>query len=102
MPPLNEQRRAQIADAGIALLVESGVHGVTHRAVDRRAGLPVGTTSNYFPSREALLMAVARRVVERHQADMADAARAEPPSAEGTAGERAADLILESGDRGHA
>lgn len=83
MPPPNEPRRAQLADAAIALLVESGVHGVTHRAVDRRAGLPAGTASNYFRSREALLVATARRVVELHQADMAEAGRAEPPGASG-------------------
>lgn len=96
VPPPNEQRRAQLADAGIDLLVESGVHGVTHRAVDRRAGLPAGTTSNYFRSREALLTAIAHRVVERHQADMAAAAQAHPPSARGTMRERAIDLIVDS------
>jgi len=75
VPPPNEQRRAQLADAAIELLVESGVHGVTHRGVDRRTGLPAGTASNYFRSREALLVATARRVVEQHGADMAQAAR---------------------------
>jgi AcrR family transcriptional regulator len=93
VPPPNEQRRAQLTDAGIDLLVESGVHGVTHRAVDRRAGLPAGTASNYFRSREALLVATARRVVERHQADMAEAARAHPTPGEGDGVERAIDLI---------
>lgn len=73
VPPPNEQRRARLTDAAIELLVESGVHGVTHRAVDRRAGLPAGTASNYFRTREALLVATARRVVEQHQADMAQA-----------------------------
>ncbi|GIF98169.1 TetR/AcrR family transcriptional regulator [Catellatospora citrea] len=88
MPPPNEQRRAQLADAAIELLVESGVHGVTHRAVDRRAGLPAGTASNYFPSREALLVATARRVIEQHQADMAQAAQsAVTPNAAARAGE---------------
>ncbi|MEU8076532.1 TetR family transcriptional regulator [Catellatospora citrea] len=75
MPPPNERRRGQLADAAIELLVESGVHGVTHRAVDRRAGLPAGTASNYFRSREALLVATAQRVIEQHQTDMAQAAR---------------------------
>ncbi len=98
MPPPNEQRRAQLADAGIELLVESGVHGVTHRAVDRRAGLPAGTASNYFRSREALLVATTRRVVEQHQADMAEAVRANPAPASGKrAGvQRAIDLISDS------
>lgn len=95
VPPPNEERRAQLADAAIALLVESGVHGVTHRAVDRRAGLPAGTASNYFRSREALLVATARRVVEQHQADMAEAARADPAAAsgDGEGVERAVELI---------
>ncbi|WP_433060463.1 TetR/AcrR family transcriptional regulator [Dactylosporangium sp. CS-033363] len=73
MPPPNDRRRAAIADAAIDLLVEAGVHGVTHRAVDARAALPAGTTSNYLRSREALLVAVTERVAELHQADMAAA-----------------------------
>src|SRR5689334_2186544 len=31
--------------------------------------MPSGTASNYFPSREALLVAAARRIVELHHAD---------------------------------
>jgi AcrR family transcriptional regulator len=98
VPPPNERRRAQLTDAAISLLVESGVHGVTHRAVDRRAGLPAGTTSNYFRSREALLVATARRVVEQHQADMAEAVRTDPAptSGEDDSAERAIDLITSS------
>jgi AcrR family transcriptional regulator len=96
VPPPNEQRRAQLADAGIDLLVESGVHGVTHRAVDRRAGLPPGTASNYFRSREALLVATARRIIERHQADMAQAAQAERAPGKGDAATRAIELICGS------
>jgi DNA-binding transcriptional regulator YbjK len=94
VPPPNDRRRAQLADAAIALLVDVGVHGVTHRAVDIRADLPAGTTSNYFRSREALLVAVARRVVELHHADMAQAAVGHVP--EGDPRERAIDLIAGS------
>ncbi|MFY1668914.1 TetR/AcrR family transcriptional regulator [Plantactinospora sp. WMMB334] len=96
MPPPNQRRRAALADAAIALLAESGVHGVTHRAVERRAGLPTGTASNYFRSREALLVAAAERVGELHYADM-DAAGStyRPPPAAGTR-ERAAELIAGS------
>jgi hypothetical protein len=32
-------------------------HSLTHRAVDREAGLAEGSTSNYFGTREALLTA---------------------------------------------
>jgi AcrR family transcriptional regulator len=61
-PP--QDRRAVIADAAIAVLEAEGGRGLTHRAVDRRAGLPEGSTSNYFPTREALLEAALQRLVE--------------------------------------
>ena len=70
VPPPNDLRRAQLTDAAIALLAEAGVHGVTHRSVERRADLPAGTASNYFRSREALLVATAQRVIALHHADM--------------------------------
>jgi DNA-binding transcriptional regulator YbjK len=57
-------RRAAIADAALAVLEADGGRGLTHRAVDRRAGLPQGSTSNYFSTREALLTAALDRVVE--------------------------------------
>ncbi|MEQ4304152.1 TetR family transcriptional regulator [Plantactinospora sp. B6F1] len=95
MPPPNRRRRAELADAAIALLAETGVHGVTHRAVEKRAGLPTGTASNYFRSREALLVAAAERVGELHYADMDAAGSAERPRAAGTR-ERAANLIAGS------
>ncbi|GAA4440025.1 TetR/AcrR family transcriptional regulator [Phytohabitans houttuyneae] len=96
MPPPNQRRRAQLADAAIALLARTGVHGVTHRSVEREAGLPAGTASNYFRSREALLVAVAERIGELHYADM-DAAGAafEPPAGSSTRA-RATDLIAAS------
>ncbi|MFB4320175.1 TetR/AcrR family transcriptional regulator [Actinomadura sp. 21ATH] len=71
MPPSpNLQRRRALADAAVEVLGTSGIHGLSHRAVDVRAGLPPGTTSNYFRNRDALLEAAARRAMELHQADM--------------------------------
>ncbi|MGK5555865.1 TetR/AcrR family transcriptional regulator [Actinomadura kijaniata] len=69
MPPTNPARRRALTDAAIELLASSGAHGLTHRAVEKEAGLPVGTASNYFRSREALLVAAAERIVELHHAD---------------------------------
>ncbi|GAA1987025.1 TetR/AcrR family transcriptional regulator [Catenulispora subtropica] len=69
-PPPNLQRRRAIADGAIAVLAAVGVHGFSHRAVDEAAGLPTGTSANYFPSRDALLSAAAERVLELHRADM--------------------------------
>lgn len=65
MPP-NPERRAQILDAAIGILADIGVGGLTHRQVDDQAGLPAGTTSNYFRTRQALLEATAARTVDLH------------------------------------
>jgi AcrR family transcriptional regulator len=94
VPPLNQRRRDELADAAIALLAEAGVHGVTHRTVERRAGLPTGTASNYFRSREALLVAVAERVGRLHYGDMDAIAAGDPPMSD--VRERATELIAES------
>jgi AcrR family transcriptional regulator len=71
MPRTNAARRAALTDAGITLLAAEGVHGLTHRAVERAAGLPAGTAVNYFRSREELLVATAERVVSLHLDAMA-------------------------------
>jgi DNA-binding transcriptional regulator YbjK len=49
------QRAELIADTAIDLLVERGMRGLTHRAVDEAAGLPPGSTSNLARTRSALL-----------------------------------------------
>jgi DNA-binding transcriptional regulator YbjK len=65
MPP-NPERRTQLLDAAIDILADTGVGGLTHRLVDERAGLPSGTTSNYFRTRLALLEATTNHVAEQH------------------------------------
>ncbi len=70
MPPANPRRRRTLADAAVALIATSGVHGLSHRGVEQRAAVPPGTASNYFRTRESLLVAAAERVVELHLADM--------------------------------
>ncbi|MFF0474586.1 TetR/AcrR family transcriptional regulator [Streptomyces sp. NPDC004284] len=58
-------RAERIGDAALALLVERGMRGLTHRAVDERAGLPQGSTSNHARTRQALLETAVRRQVQR-------------------------------------
>jgi DNA-binding transcriptional regulator YbjK len=86
-PPRNQRRREALADAAIAILGTSGIHALSHRAVDERAELPAGTAANYFPTRDELLAAAARRVFSRHIAAMeaADSQVAGPVSAGGLA-----------------
>ncbi|WP_419095997.1 TetR/AcrR family transcriptional regulator [Streptomyces sp. B6(2022)] len=58
-------RADRIGDAALDLLVERGMRGLTHRAVDERAGLPQGSTSNHARTRQALLETAVRRQVQR-------------------------------------
>jgi DNA-binding transcriptional regulator YbjK len=62
-------RREDLLDAAIRVLGGSGIHGLTHRAVDTAAGLPAGSTSNHFRTRDALLNAVVERFAARERAN---------------------------------
>lgn len=59
-------RRDLLADAAIEVLAREGGRGLTHRAVDREAEVPEGTTKNYHATRDALFLAVARRMADQH------------------------------------
>ncbi|MFJ9442314.1 TetR/AcrR family transcriptional regulator, partial [Kitasatospora sp. NPDC101235] len=52
--------------------------GLTHRAVDAAAQVPPGTTKNYFPTRDALLRAVAERCLEQYRETTAHIAATGP------------------------
>jgi DNA-binding transcriptional regulator YbjK len=72
-------RREQLLDAAITVLGEAGMHGLTHRTVDAAAGLPAGSCSNHFRTRDALLNAVVERFAAREKAAWDDiAARTSP------------------------
>jgi AcrR family transcriptional regulator len=64
------ERREAIAQAAVELVAEGGSHALSHRRIDRRLGLPEGTTSNYARTRRDLV----RMVIER----VADVARLRP------------------------
>ncbi|MEU3398072.1 TetR/AcrR family transcriptional regulator [Streptomyces filamentosus] len=71
-------RRTFLADAALDVLADEGIRGLTHRAVDRRAALPTGTTSAYFRTRAALLTALVTRLVQLDQAELRDTAEELP------------------------
>ena len=58
-------RRTTLADAALTVVADHGLKGLTHRAVDREASVPPGTTSNYFRTRAALIGAVIDRLEQR-------------------------------------
>jgi DNA-binding transcriptional regulator YbjK len=58
-------RRERIIDAALALIVEVGVRGVTHRRVAKAADVSLSATTYYFDSLDDLLEQAFLRSVER-------------------------------------
>ncbi|HEY0700234.1 MAG TPA: TetR family transcriptional regulator [Micromonospora sp.] len=67
---MRQDRFALLTDAAIDLVAEQGMRGLTHRAVDARARVPLGTTSAYFRTRAALVEAVVRRLADLDRIDV--------------------------------
>jgi DNA-binding transcriptional regulator YbjK len=61
-------RQQRLLDAAIETLATGGMRQLTHRAVDATAGLPAGSASNRFRTREALIVGVLGRILERETA----------------------------------
>jgi DNA-binding transcriptional regulator YbjK len=78
-------RRTALLDAALELVGTQGMRGLTHRAVDAAADLPPGSTSNYFRTREALILGSVERFIARERA-MASGPRDEvDPTPDGVA-----------------
>ena len=60
-------RRTSILDAALEIVGTQGMRALTHRAVDAAAGLPPGSTSNHFRTREALILGIVERFVARER-----------------------------------
>jgi DNA-binding transcriptional regulator YbjK len=66
--------RSRSLEAAIELVGTEGLRALTHARVDERAGLPRGSTSNYFRTRAALVDGVVEWVAQRELADFDPAA----------------------------
>jgi AcrR family transcriptional regulator len=59
--------RTRLLDAALVVVGQRGVPALTHHAVDLAAGTTPGSAAECFPTRAALLEAVADRCIEREQ-----------------------------------
>lgn len=66
-------RPERALDAALAILGEQGVRALSHARVDRTAGLPAGSTSNYFRTKQALLEGVTSHLAQREREDFGQA-----------------------------
>jgi len=63
-------RRRKLLDAALHVIADEGLKGLTHRAVDRRAGLPEGSCSAYWRTRNALQAGLTEYVAASLLADV--------------------------------
>ncbi|WP_320670462.1 TetR/AcrR family transcriptional regulator [Patulibacter defluvii] len=67
-------RRDLLVAEGLRLVAEGGLQAVTHRSVERAAGVPHGSVTYYFESREGLLAAMVERLVARCREEVSEIA----------------------------
>lgn len=91
--PALSPRRRQLLDAALQVVADQGLRGLTHRAVDRQAGLPEGSCSAYLRTRRALQAALTEYVAGALAADV-DALAEDLQGCSG-ADDRAVELTLQ-------
>jgi DNA-binding transcriptional regulator YbjK len=72
--PARSPRMELLLGAALHVVAEHGLKGLTHRAVDRAAGLPEGSCSAYLRTRQALVAALTSYVAEGVTGDCEDLA----------------------------
>ncbi|MFE7302837.1 TetR/AcrR family transcriptional regulator [Streptomyces sp. NPDC057579] len=77
------RRREQVLDAAVEVLGAEGARRLTYQAVDRAAGVPPGTTSNYFRTRAALIDGIAEHLLAPEHGDGAAPATEPAPGGPG-------------------
>jgi DNA-binding transcriptional regulator YbjK len=95
--PNPAERRRDLCDAAIQLLADDGAKGLSHLKVDRKAGVPDGTTSFYFRTRSALLRAVAERLAELDLAKLQSVADSADRRADDTSPSRLSQVVIQAG-----
>lgn len=57
-------RREQIVEAAVAIIAEQGLHRLSLSEIEQRAGMCRGQLTYYFPTKEAILLAVFDRLLQ--------------------------------------
>lgn len=91
--PKGERRRHALVSAAAELLCEGGFEAVRHRAVARRAGLPLASTTYYFSSLDDLIASAVAHIGMLEVAQLR--AQVAPLSRRRRSAETTADLLVE-------
>ncbi len=83
--------------AAVEVLGTEGVRALSHTRVDARAGLPAGSTSNWFRTRRSLLAGIVDWMAESERADFDPSGVSVAPGADGLIDGLCAMVELQSG-----
>lgn len=87
MPKVSDAHRAarrdEIVDAAVRCVLRDGYRGVSIASVIQESGLSAGAIYGYFANKQELLVAVAERVLDAREADLAAAHRSDEPLSPG-------------------
>ncbi len=78
--PVAENRRRAILDATLRVVAAGGIDAVTHRRVAAEAGVPLGSTTYYFRSRDEMLLEAFRQYIADIKSMMTSLAEEFPQS----------------------
>jgi AcrR family transcriptional regulator len=78
-----DKRRLALIEATLALVAEGGAGAATVRAIAERAGVTPGLIRHYFQSKDQLVIAAYRHLMDRMTEDSASVLRAAPVAPEG-------------------
>lgn len=79
---IRESRRAAILEAALVVFARHGYAGSSIRLIAQQAGIAQGLLYNYFPGKEALLLAIMERGMADVQASFVEADQAITPQAQ--------------------
>jgi AcrR family transcriptional regulator len=66
-----EAQRGRILDAAQATFIENGFHAATMATIARRAGMSAGLIYRYFENKDAIVLAIIGRELQRRRASIA-------------------------------
>lgn len=66
-----EAQRARILDASQATFIENGFHAATMASIAQRAGMSAGLIYRYFENKDAIVLAIIDRELQRRRARIA-------------------------------
>ncbi|WP_411143806.1 TetR/AcrR family transcriptional regulator [Streptomyces sp. x-80] len=96
------RRRDEVLDAAVEVLGAEGSRRLTYQAVDTAAGVPTGTTSNYFRNRTALIDGIVDHLQSLERRDWESFAAGTDPADPGELAEAMAAFVRHATGPGRA